>query len=147
MAEWIKFDGSEEHKKMMHEAELGSLLLKRKVGADQNSVAYDAIDSFLICEPHPHRDMIIEWANTGRPVYYFNRSKMEWELIDHPEWWEGDEYSFDPPKPKIRYRVALLINDVGELSTDTANSDDDEIRIAKSPWFVKWLTDWIGVEA
>jgi hypothetical protein len=131
MATWVKFDGSEEHKDLIIDNS-DNVHIKHK---DNND-----IDSFLICEPHPHRDMIIEWANTGKPVYY-RTSEGIWELIKCPNWFEGNEYSFDPPKEKIKYRVALM-----EEGTMTADSEKDEMDLKKSNNFVKWLTDWQEVE-
>jgi hypothetical protein len=143
MAEWIKFDDSKEHRLKLERRNNGNVLVKFKNGDTQmgGAFSYDHVDSFLICEPHPHRDMIIEWANTGRPVWVRYPKETEWELVD-PSWSVECEYSFDPPKPKIKYRVALM-----EEGTMTADSEKDEIDLKKSNNFVKWLTDWIEVEA
>jgi hypothetical protein len=138
MANWIKFDGSEEHKSLLREKDS---IFKCKDGTTRNSAFFDEIDSFLICEPHPHRDMIIEWANTGRPVYVKYKGHKEFVIDDTPVWYLNCEYSFDPPKNKIRYRVALMKGYRVE-----AHSEEVANMVVHSDDFIKWLTDWQEVE-
>jgi hypothetical protein len=142
MVNWIKFDGSEEHKNLMR---ANDCKIRLKKGGEVDRALFDDIDSFLICEPHPHRDMIIEWANTGRPVFQKNANK--WLPDPFPTWSKDAEYSFDLPKEKIRYRVALMEDKYGDAYTETANSEVKEVRIESNEHFIKWITDWIEVDA
>lgn len=86
MAEWVKFYGSEEQLKMMSESKNG-WIWRDNLGKTQRGICsgtpfgtrvFNKIDSFLICEPNPHVNMIIEWARTGRPVYAKHPHKNEW---------------------------------------------------------------------
>jgi hypothetical protein len=84
--------------------------------------------------------MIIEWVNTGRPVYYHSLETHKWELCDGTiGWFPEFEYSFDPPK--IKYRVALMkCHD--HIYVDIFNKECQQ----KAGEIVKWLTDWQEVE-
>jgi hypothetical protein len=144
MANWIKFDGSEDHKRLMH-TNIKNLRVIHKQGAGKNSSLFADVESFLIGEPHPHRDMIIEWANTGRPVWVKDLDGT-WKLEPLPCWNPEFEHSFDPPKKKIKYRVALMKDKYGDAYTETANSEVKEVRIESNEHFIKWITDWQGVE-
>jgi hypothetical protein len=78
MANWIKFDGGAGHQHEIRKSlNYYGCLMKLKDGSEhrltgehrEKYIKNENIDAFLICEPHPHRDMIIEWANTCRPVW------------------------------------------------------------------------------
>jgi hypothetical protein len=150
MAEWMKFDGSEEHGLRVLSTE-SMVKIRTTNGQEVNIKDFllsdfrrEDIYSFLICEPHPHRDMIIEWANTGRPVYV----KMDggWELDESPRWLHDVKYSFDPPREKVRYRVAMMKADYCGSYTRTADYEKDVKNIESSNEFVRWLTEWQEVE-
>jgi hypothetical protein len=138
MANWIKFDGSEEHKRIIR---LNEVIFKLKDGGENKYAPLSNVDSFLICEPHPHRDMIIEWANTGRPVYVKYKGHKEFVIDDTPVWYLNCEYSFDPPKEKIKYRVALM-----KACRVEAYSEEAASMVLHSDDFIKWLTDWQEVK-
>lgn len=147
MAEWLKFDGSEEHRKLLRDA--SDFRLKLKDGTEtaliNGSCEFAMIDQILICERHPYADMIIEWARTGRPVYQL-MPNGEWRVVKRPWWNPLEGYSFDPPKFKLVYRVSLLnLKDEGfvtAISTHKWLADELE----KKDYFVRWLTDWQEVE-
>lgn len=167
MPEWVKFDGSEEQLEMMRTAEHGfKIKYKNNIVGNQdessiiianglqhavlNHVTQSStgatVTHFLICEPHPHAEMIIEWARTGRPVYFFDTASGEWLPVKKPDWDENTRYSFDPPKEKIKYRVALFRDEAGTHYTNHTNTEDGENLIQNNGHFVRWLGDWQEVE-
>jgi hypothetical protein len=89
--------------------------------------------------------MIIEWAKTCRTVYIKN-SFGGWSEDKYPEWLHDREYSFDHPKEKHMYRVALMRNLLAGAGcakwTTTADNEGDEKEIQANEEFIKWLTDW-----
>jgi hypothetical protein len=87
--------------------------------------------------------MIIEWANTGRPVFQKNANK--WLPDPFPTWSKDAEYSFDPPKEKIKYRVALM-RDTDGAWVIVVDDESEARQISNFANFERWLNDWIEVE-
>ncbi|AKH38334.1 MULTISPECIES: hypothetical protein [Nitrosomonas] len=109
MPAWKKFTGSEEQIIEMKTSKEGFKICT-KAGTESNIwKAYDVfseqrvdallkgneIDVYMICQPHPHAEMIIEWARTGRDVYWYNGCG-QWVIDDNPVWWADMKYSFNP---------------------------------------------------
>lgn len=72
---------------------------------------------YLICEPHPHAEMIIEWAKTGRPVYWNGVQ------ISNPGWDAYEKYSFNPPRQYYR----VYIDTAGSLDIAYCERDPDDL--------------------
>lgn len=158
MAEWVKFYGSEEQLKMMSESKNG-WIWRDNLGKTQRGICsgtpfgtsvFNKIDSFLICEPHPHAEMIHRWADTGQPVYKFSEYDNEWQLISEPHWHRGIKYSFNPPKEKkfIEVRDYLYEAWAGDFRKRTAHKKFYDIEDPESAeGFIRWLDDgWRKVE-
>lgn len=75
--EWTKYTGSPEQIAEMKNAKNGFLIRIE----DEESTILEfpfeiddfAVESYLICNPHPLAGMIIRQAQTGQPVYYQNK--------------------------------------------------------------------------
>ncbi len=74
MSEWKKFNGSDEQKKEIRNAD--DVLFKMESGRQILSSALFvnewlnlSITHYMICEPHPLADMICQQALTGQPVW------------------------------------------------------------------------------
>lgn len=158
MAEWKKFTGSDDQLKEMKEAEHGWVI--RYKDGNESPIHYGSFnvvfkllhepDWYLICEPHPHAEMIKRWADTGQPVYKISEYDNEWQLIAEPHWHRDTKYSFNPPKEKkfIEVRDYLYEAWAGDFRKRTAHkkfSDIEDPESAKG--FVRWLDDdWRKVE-
>lgn len=124
MSEWIEYTGSDEQIAEMQDAvENGFMLNSTKAagvfkGGDFMSsshlfgyLEYCEATHYLICEPHPHADIIKIWADTGCPVWvkhrvisiipdpmtgYF-RSELRVDKTTKPDWnTPGAEYRLTP---------------------------------------------------
>ena len=106
-AQWKKFTGSEEQIREILNAKDGAKLRYCMVDGDFDSkkifvsdltkhLGNKSISEYLICQPHPHAEMIIEWARTGREVYFYSDHFKKWRLSTIPVWNEKDKYSFNP---------------------------------------------------
>ena len=122
-AQWKKFTGSEEQiieirscthgllckfKDELHEnngcieeanyynnAE-GTLFIKIDDGEFYRYRDIGKMSEYMIIKPHPHAEMIIEWARTGREVY-FQDETGRWLATDgRPSWHPEFKYSFNP---------------------------------------------------
>ncbi len=118
MTTWKKFTGSEEQINEILNAKDGFKCLtnhgteyyfvKRYFDDSlnecdiRNLLSDGSTKEYLICQPRPHAAMIIEWARTGREVYWFNPFKSEWELKLSPHWFGTDKYSFNVPDNENR---------------------------------------------
>jgi hypothetical protein len=51
-----------------------------------------------------------------------------------------------PKTLKVRYRVAAMKNNHGDLYTVAVNHDDEAEIVNKWTNFIRWITDWIEVE-
>jgi hypothetical protein len=152
-AVWKKFDGSEEHKEMMRKAfngwecRLHDGRQYRNLPAAVNP-PYDEIDEFLIYDPHPHKDMIIEWANTGKPVYFINRPGR-WVKSTAPQWNLLRTYSFDPPINQ-GYRKYKYRDEAGLIHVQAINRIGSVLKaeqIESFSQFIGWIDDdWQEVE-
>jgi hypothetical protein len=110
MTEWKKFLGSDEQISEILNAKDGFKWLNQGIESDvlfaSNSFEWRSLFTdiaasldnveYLILNPHPHADMIIEWARTGREVYYYHEGMGIWELDDEPTWSQRIKYSFNP---------------------------------------------------
>lgn len=152
-AVWKKFDGSEEHKDMMRNSVHGwECKLKNgnvlKNLLNYRHIPFSAIYEFLIYDPHPHKDMIIEWANTGKPVYFITRPG-QWVKSTAPQWNLLRTYSFDPPINQ-GYRRYKYRDEVGLIQVQAINklgSVLKEEEIEKASQFIGWIDDdWQEVE-
>ncbi|SFI31658.1 hypothetical protein [Nitrosomonas sp. Nm34] len=106
MSTWKKFTGSEEQLSEIKESKHG-WIVKWKDGTlssifdddgenhDFHLVNFYEVAEYMICQPHPHSEMIIEWARTGREVYWYNGCG-QWVIDDNPVWWPDMKYSFNP---------------------------------------------------
>ena len=151
MAEWLKFDGSEEHKSMLRGAINGWACKQKNSGNEIKNlpqvkcVPFDEIDEFMIYEPNPHAEMIIEWARTGRPVYRKYQDGI-WRIDPDQIWDKHEEYSFDPPREKFRYKAALMKGSEYYYIA-VAYADEGVVGITRNSLFVRWLDDdWQEVE-
>lgn len=157
MAEWKTFWGSEEQLSEIKSAENG-WIIRFNDGAesavcsnDLNPKLIAIVPNYLICNPHPHAEMIKRWADTGQPVYIKNPDGKwaECDMSSQP-FLCGAEYSFNPPKEKqfIEVRDYLYEAWAGDFRKRTAHkkfSDIEDPESAKG--FVRWLDDdWRKVE-
>jgi hypothetical protein len=105
MSEWKKFTGSSEQISEILNAKNGVRYRKcdgkiwqaNSAESLQSLINYTKhqIEEYLICQPHPHAEMIIEWARTGREVYWYNGCG-QWVIDDSPVWSPDMKYSFNP---------------------------------------------------
>jgi hypothetical protein len=107
MVDWEKFTGSEEQISEIDNAKQGYKLRYQTITnpgrAWESEILYHKlllasnITQYLICQPNPHAEMIIEWAKTGRKVYQFDDTTCKkWRVVDYPNWHPNDKYSFNP---------------------------------------------------
>ena len=89
-------------------------------------------------KPHPHKDLIIAWAN-GAEIQIYN-DQNQWEDIQRPFWGPNHKYRIKP-LPVIRtFRVALLNTEDGYLTT-TADDEVEAQEVEEYSTFIAWLTD------
>ena len=108
-AQWKKFDGSDDQIREILNAKDGVIF--NYVTGEEDHQIYSpekdkyhlwnrfetkAIDEYMLCNPHPHADMIIEWARTGMEVYQYLMGMNRWVKVDYPNWLPGNKYSFNP---------------------------------------------------
>ena len=95
---------------------------------------------------HKHADMIIEWAETGKPVQYKHEDSDHWlDCHRPPEWNEEFQYRFKPEV--VKYRAALFSNAAGRYYTYTVEDEKEARDIENQACFVKWIdTEWQEVE-
>lgn len=82
---------------------------------------------------HKHYDLIIAWLESIEKIA---RDK---EM----------EYTKVKPKVDAEYRLALMkkeYNTWDDVWIAVANTNTDAYRLENNNCFVRWLTDWIGVE-
>lgn len=83
-AHWVKYDGSDEQiaeiKSNTHgyivRDDLGMLSNRVRVSFDLEGISILPFE-YLICSPHPHADMICQWARTGQPVWWRSKDSGE----------------------------------------------------------------------
>lgn len=156
MAEWKKFTGSDDQLKEMKEAEHGWVI--RYKDGNESHIHYGSFnvvfkllhepDWYLICEPHPHAEMIHRWVDTGQPVYERPSSDKEWVLTNDPAWNPLWQYTFEVPRKFIEVRDYLFKTRDGGIFKATANKNFNDIKhIEDMNNFVRWLDDdWRKVE-
>jgi len=88
--------------------------------------------------------MIIEWAETGKPVEVKSVGGNLWLLTQKPDWVDYLEYRFKPEV--VKYRSALFKYKSG-LAVESA-CDPDMVEIFHTlDEFVRWIdTEWQEVE-
>lgn len=101
---------------------------------------------------HKHADLMIEFAETGRPVQYRFASIGDWkgvtgwEDIEHPSWIPELEYRFKPEVVRYKrylYHQGVPIVVVLQKPLEIQYESD----IEKSKGFIKWIDDeWQEVE-
>jgi hypothetical protein len=107
MTQWKNFTGSEEQISEVLNAKDGAKLRYCMVNGDFDSkkifvsdlikhLGNKSISEYLICQPHPHADMIIEWARTGRQVFEYDNKLDCWISLINPSWDHETRYSFNP---------------------------------------------------
>ena len=132
MSNWVKFSGSPFFANY-HE---NGIIFKYKDGSESHimysieGVSLSQVTHYLICKPHPHREMIKRWADTGQPVYCNNR------LLNNPVWHYDNNYSFNKPKKTIKFRNYLR----EDGSVKVCMCDSNPV------YFKEWLGDWQEVE-
>lgn len=109
MAEWIEYTGSEEQIDEIKAAVTGVIFeYVGGIGYDDSPLYYAtnayiinnrintrSIRKYLICNPHPYKDMIVSFANTGQPVYWRSlKTKEKGRSINPIAFPSGFEYSF-----------------------------------------------------
>lgn len=96
--------------------------------------------------PRRHAKLIKKWADDDSMIVQFKFGHEEGKWADDPfPTWE-DCYDFREKPETIRYRVALMKLQDGDIFTTTADDDSDEVYKTQGAGFVKWITDWIEVE-
>ena len=110
MAEWKEYTGSDEQIAEMVNAQHGYTLLFNDAYQSEiymlnhpgRYVNEPAIMKYLICNPHPRRDMIKRQADTGQPVWVkicVNAVSRDYKVFSttRPNWdIPNAEYSFTP---------------------------------------------------
>lgn len=104
MSEWIKYDGKDEQIAEIKNCKDGYI---KRFSGGMESMILDADDPinfmevpthYLICNPHPLKEMIIRQAQTGQPVWCraagskskgTETNKVDWDDYRY-------EYSFTP---------------------------------------------------
>lgn len=89
---------------------------------------------------HPHRDLMIEYANDKTIEIEYLRSDGSWEKCEGlPSFFECDKYRKKPKVTKkvIEYRIYLDT----EKEINIIENKDTE-----TPHFLKWLCEWQKVE-
>lgn len=114
MTEWKEYTGSDEQDKEMENSKHGYILNPVRIGETEirhGNPLYQfntmGIKSYLICNPHPLKDMIIRQTQTGQPVWvrYEYRDVtgpgIETFITTTPDWnIPGAEYRFTPFEDK-----------------------------------------------
>ena len=111
MPTWKKFSGSKEQISEMMSAKDG--FKWRDINGKESNIvsgssAYalmllyhktddaNPVHEYMLCNLHPHAEMIIEWARTGREVYFFDSYNQKWVESPNPLWRTDAKYSFNP---------------------------------------------------
>ena len=89
-------------------------------------------------KPHPHKDLIIAWAN-GEKIEFFSVGEEAWLEIDSPNWLEDVQYRIKP-QPVIRTFQVALYKGI-EYYTITVDQDEDAKLYEGDTNFIAWLTD------
>ena len=110
---------------------------------DKKSVIFILEDT---SKHHPHRDLIIAWAN-GAEIEYKDQLTEFWYYAESPAWGVTTKYRIKPKVEviKLKYRVALFKNETGYRAV-SYDSKTDYKDAESYPNFVKWITDWIEYE-
>ena len=70
-------------------------------------------------KPHPHRDLIIAWAN-GAKVEFLNRTT--WVGTETPSWYPSNKYRIKPePKPDVVKELFAEVDPLLDLSYKAPN--------------------------
>jgi hypothetical protein len=114
MAEWKEYTGSDEQIAEMSNAKYGWIC---RYSNGEVSYIFDSKNNikdnffkdiftntnyypthYLICEPHPYREMIKRWIDTGEPVFVkINDYTKSRYITLNPDWnLSNAEYSFAP---------------------------------------------------
>lgn len=89
-------------------------------------------------QPHPHKDLIIAWAN-GAEVQICNEQN-QWEDIQSPFWGPNNKYRVKPKEEVLKFQVALFKSERGFYTT-TADSVGEAQEVECYEGFVTWITD------
>lgn len=88
-AQWVAYTGSDEQIAEMKKANDGYLLrCNDGIDVPYNEYEYlhenhkEVVTHYLICNPHPLADMIIQQARTGQPVYV-KVLRETWGMFKH----------------------------------------------------------------
>jgi hypothetical protein len=93
--------------------------------------------------PHKHAEVIKAWADGASIQCKITDYSNDWFDCELPTFSLTRLYRVKPET--IKYRVALLEDGRGTLSTATWD-ERDLGRVNENSRFVKWLTDWVEVE-
>lgn len=155
MAEWIKYENCNECKnEILEAAKKGFVIIEHKDGTESrltgditDPVWFEDIRYYLICEPHPHCELIVEWARTGKPVYFKGNWDKRWSLVSEPSWNPECRYALlNPYRELVKFRSYLVMGEEGvtvkcaiERTTESTNIEELEA----SEFFIKWIDkDW-----
>ena len=111
MPTWKKFNGSKEQISEMMSVKDG--FKWRDINGKESNIvsgssAYalmllyhktddaNLVHEYMLCSLHPHAETIIEWARTGREVYFFDSYNQKWVESPNPLWRTDAKYSFNP---------------------------------------------------